>query len=91
MQLSCFETKLPSLILKTRPKQLLGSLPLDIALPAKTYYRLLMLSLVIKVVDELVLPKFVKFSSLSNPIELCSDHFPSQLCQLGYINEDPTV
>ncbi len=35
MQLSRFETKLPNLILKTRPKQLLGSLPLDIALPAK--------------------------------------------------------
>ncbi len=33
MQLSCFETKLPNLMLKTRPKQLLGSLPLDIALP----------------------------------------------------------
>ncbi len=33
MQLSCFETKLLNLILKTHPKQLLGSLPLDIALP----------------------------------------------------------
>jgi hypothetical protein len=33
MQLSCFETKLPNLMLKTRPKQLLGSLPLDITLP----------------------------------------------------------
>jgi len=33
MQLNCFETKLSSLMLKTRPKQLLGSLPLDIALP----------------------------------------------------------
>jgi hypothetical protein len=33
MQLSCFETKLPNLMLKIRPKQLLGSLPLDIALP----------------------------------------------------------
>jgi hypothetical protein len=40
MQLSCFETKLPNLMLKTRPKQLLGSLPLDIALPAlpKKYF-----------------------------------------------------
>jgi hypothetical protein len=37
MQLSCFETKLPNLMLKTRPKQLLGSLPLDIALPVMTY------------------------------------------------------
>ncbi len=34
MQLHCSETKLPNLMLKTRPKQLLGSLPLDIALPA---------------------------------------------------------
>jgi hypothetical protein len=32
MQLRCFETKLPNLLLKTRPKQLLASLPLDIAL-----------------------------------------------------------
>ncbi len=36
MQLSCFETKQPDLELKTRPKQLLGSLPLDIALPEET-------------------------------------------------------
>jgi hypothetical protein len=34
MQLLYFETKLPNLMLKTRPKQLLGSLPLDITLPA---------------------------------------------------------
>ncbi len=34
MQLSCFEAKLPNLMLKTWPKQLIGSLPLDIALPA---------------------------------------------------------
>ncbi len=33
MQLHCFETKLSSLMLKNRPKQLLGSLLLDIALP----------------------------------------------------------
>jgi hypothetical protein len=33
VQLCCFETKQPNLMLKTRPKQLLGSLPLDIALP----------------------------------------------------------
>ncbi len=33
MQLYFFETKLPNLKLKTRPKQLLGSLPLVIALP----------------------------------------------------------
>jgi hypothetical protein len=35
MHLSCFETKLPNLMLKTRPKQLVGSLPLDIVLPAQ--------------------------------------------------------
>jgi hypothetical protein len=33
MQLCCFGTKLPNLMLKTWPKQLLGYLPLDIALP----------------------------------------------------------
>jgi hypothetical protein len=37
MQLSCFETKLTNLMLKTRPKQLLGSLPLDIALPGLSF------------------------------------------------------
>ncbi len=35
MQLSCFETKLPNLLLKIRPKQLLGYLPLDIPLPVR--------------------------------------------------------
>jgi len=38
MQLTRFETKLPNLILKTQPKQLLGSLPLDIALPVLTVF-----------------------------------------------------
>jgi hypothetical protein len=33
VQLWCFETKLPNLKLKTRPEQLIGYLPLDIALP----------------------------------------------------------
>jgi hypothetical protein len=33
MQLLYFETKQPNLLLKTRPKLLLGSLPLDIMLP----------------------------------------------------------
>jgi len=33
MQLYFFETKLPNLKLKTRPKQLLGYLPLVMALP----------------------------------------------------------
>jgi hypothetical protein len=35
MRLSCYEAKLPNLKLKTRPKQLLGSLSIDIAHPAK--------------------------------------------------------
>jgi hypothetical protein len=38
MQLHCFETKLPNLMLKTQPRQLLGSLPLDIALPGYISY-----------------------------------------------------
>jgi hypothetical protein len=36
MQLHCFETKLLNLMLKTQPKQLLGSHLLDIALHDKT-------------------------------------------------------
>jgi hypothetical protein len=39
MQLSCFETKLPNLMLKTRPKQPLGYLPLAMALPEKKYQK----------------------------------------------------
>ncbi len=35
VHLLCCGVKLPNLKLKTRPKQLLGSLPLDIALPNK--------------------------------------------------------
>jgi hypothetical protein len=38
IRLYYFETKLPNLKLKTRPKQLLGSLPLDIALPVKSSF-----------------------------------------------------
>jgi len=37
MQLHCFEAKLPDLMLKAQPKQLLGSLCLDIALPALSH------------------------------------------------------
>jgi len=33
----CYRVKLPNLKLKTRPKQLLGSLPLVIALPGLIY------------------------------------------------------
>jgi hypothetical protein len=33
MHLYCYEAKLPNLMLKTQPNQLLGSLMLDIALP----------------------------------------------------------
>ncbi len=35
--------------------------------------------------------KFVKFLSLSNPTELCSDHFPGWQSLSGGINKDPTV
>ncbi len=35
--------------------------------------------------------KLVKFLSLSNLLELCSDHFPSWLCKLRGVNKDPTV
>jgi hypothetical protein len=38
LHLFCSLTKLPSLELKTRPKQLLGYLPLDVALNAVMYY-----------------------------------------------------
>ncbi len=37
-QLHCFEKKLPNLMLKTWPRQLLGSLPIDIVLPGSTNY-----------------------------------------------------
>ncbi len=35
--------------------------------------------------------ELVKFSCLSNPMYLCSDHFPSQLCQTRGINKGHTV
>jgi hypothetical protein len=35
--------------------------------------------------------ELVKFFSLSIPLELCSDHFPSLLCRPEGINKDPTV
>jgi hypothetical protein len=35
--LCCDQVKLPNLKLKTQPKQLLGSQPLDIALPVLVY------------------------------------------------------
>jgi hypothetical protein len=33
--------------------------------------------------------KLVKFSSLWNPLELCSVHFPGQPCGPEGINKDP--
>ncbi len=39
----------------------------------------------------LVMSKLVEFSSLSNLLHLCSDHFPGQLCRPGGINKDPTI
>ncbi len=44
MHLLCYGVKLPNLKLKTRPKQLLGYLPLDIALPAAAKHELLSLT-----------------------------------------------
>ncbi len=38
-----------------------------------------------------VMSDMVKFLSLLNPLELCSGHFPSRLCQPGCISKDPTV
>ncbi len=39
-QLYYFETTLPNLKLKSRPKQLLGSLPLDILAPSESVFEL---------------------------------------------------
>jgi hypothetical protein len=39
----------------------------------------------------LVMSKLAKFLSLSNPLELCSHHFPSRLHRSGGTNEDPVV
>jgi hypothetical protein len=38
-----------------------------------------------------VMPDLVKFLSLSNPLELCSDNFSDQLCQPGGFNKDLPV
>jgi hypothetical protein len=35
--------------------------------------------------------ELVKFLRQSNPLELCSDQFPTRLSQPGGINKDPTV
>ncbi len=43
MQLNCFETKLPSLKLKTRPKQPLDFLLSDIVLTSGLYYKPMMM------------------------------------------------
>jgi len=40
MHLWCYQVKQPNLKLKPHPKQLLGSLPLDIALPARALHAL---------------------------------------------------
>jgi hypothetical protein len=39
----------------------------------------------------MVFSEFVKFLSLSNPLQLCSDHFSDRLCEPGGINMDPTL
>jgi hypothetical protein len=40
---------------------------------------------------KMVMSELVEFLSLSNPLELCSDHFPNWLYQQGGIYKDPTV
>ncbi len=35
--------------------------------------------------------ELVEFLSLSNPLEVCLDHFTGQLSSSGCINKDPTV
>jgi hypothetical protein len=42
-------------------------------------------------VARMVMSELAEFFGLSNQLELCSDYFPSQLCQPGGINKDPTV
>ncbi len=39
----------------------------------------------------LVMHELVEFVSLSNPLELCSDHFHARLCQPAGIIKDPSV
>jgi hypothetical protein len=39
----------------------------------------------------LVMSELVRVSSLSNLLDLCSDHFPGWLCWPGGINKDLTV
>ncbi len=39
----------------------------------------------------LLMSELVEFSSLSNLLELCSDHFTTCLHWLGGINKDPTI
>jgi hypothetical protein len=39
----------------------------------------------------LELSNLVKVTSLSNPLEICSNHFPSWLSRQGCINKDPTL
>jgi hypothetical protein len=38
-----------------------------------------------------LISKLIKFSSLSNVLQLCSDHFPIRLCQTGGIIMDTAV
>ncbi len=39
----------------------------------------------------MVMSELLKFLSLSNPSDLCSDLFIAKLCRPGVINKDPTV
>jgi hypothetical protein len=41
--------------------------------------------------EKLVMSELVEYLSLSNPLDLCSHHFPARLCQPGGINKDHIV
>jgi hypothetical protein len=66
----CYPAKLPKLKLKTRPKQLLGSLPLDIALPDGT----LKLSVVNRQKFNLVQPVAFLHDYVTSCVRLCHRH-----------------
>jgi hypothetical protein len=52
---------------------------------------IVLLELCINSVPCLVITKLVEFLSLSNPLELCSDHFLGWNSQPGGINKDPSI
>ncbi len=93
----CYWAKLLNLKLKTRPKQLLGYLPLVFALPPIVPLLQSHLSLLkdaqtlLSSVSFTVLSELFKFLSLFNPLELWSDPCPGRLWCPGGINKGSTV